>query len=281
MDNDASNNSSCQSDRSLTDIDDADAMPDEQPVLDSSSGFAIFRCSEAQCIKWYRSIDRCEDHIATGKHVHPSTKLSLLDVAVKTFKTQTDKVFSKSTITMPMITTSTSHANSSACLSEGWALPQPKLNKRFTREQIAFLVEKYDEGERSGNKWNPAVVASVSRQWYRPCACAAFQSMRTIKHAGHLRFTPEDHLTTAQVKSYFSRLTSNRRKQSQPVIDVSSQELMETDELSLSQREQDDAEAEEDEDDFDFFVHEIARQELRSEIGSLLGSNSVWDERSK
>jgi hypothetical protein len=275
MDDDGSYNDSCQSDDTLTDIDDVDTMRHEHPELDSSSGFAIFRCSEAQCIKWYRSIDRCEDHIATGKHVHPPAKLSLLDVAVKTFKAQTDRVFSKSTTTMPMNTTFDLSTNGTTCLSEGWALPQPKLNKRFTREQIAFLVEKYDEGERSGNKWNPAVVASVSRRWYKPCACVPFQTMRTVKHAGHLRFAPEDHLTTAQVKSYFSKLTSNRRKQSQPVIDVSSQEPMDTDESSHSQQEHDDAQDKENEDDFDSFVHEVERQELRAEIRTLLGSDSV------
>jgi hypothetical protein len=159
------NDDSSQSEHSFTDVDEDDAMQDKQPELDTRTGFAIFRCSEAQCIKWYRSIDRCEDHIATGKHVYPSAQLSLLDVAVKTFKAQTDKVFSKSTIAMPMNTTSDSSTNSSTCLFEGWALPQPKVNKRFTSEQIAFLVEKYDEGERSGNKWNPAVVASVSDRW--------------------------------------------------------------------------------------------------------------------
>ena len=105
--------------------------------------------------------------------------------------------------------------------------------------------------------------------------------MRTVTHAGHLRFAPEDHFTTSQVKSYFSKLTSTRRKQSQPMIDVSSPEHMHTDESSHPQQEQDDAEEDEDEDDFDSLVHELERQELRSEIGSLLGSNSVWDEKSK
>ena len=167
MDDDGSNDNSCPSDHSLTDIDEDDSMQDKQPELDTSTGFAIFRCSEAQCIKWYRSTDRCEDHIAMGKHVYPSAKLSLLDVADKTFKTETDKVFSKSTVTMPMNATSASSTNSYTRLLEGWALPQPKLNKRFTSEQIASLVEKYDEGERSGNKWNPAMVVSVSRRWCR------------------------------------------------------------------------------------------------------------------
>ena len=85
--------------------------------------------------------------------------------------------------------------------------------------------------------------------------------MRTVTRAGHLRFAPENHLTTAQVKSYFSKLTSSRRKQSQPNIDVSSQEPMDTEESSRPQQQHDDTD-EDDEDDFDSLVHELERQEL-------------------
>ena len=108
------------------------------------------------------------------------------------FKTQTDKVFSKSTMTMTTNTTSASSTNSSTCLFEGWALPQPKLNKRFTREQIGFLVEKYDEGERSGSKWTPPSsfryvddgadrkYRLLFRQWERSHTQAIFDSLLKI-----------------------------------------------------------------------------------------------------
>ena len=96
--------------------------------------------------------------------------------------------------------------------------------------------------------------------------------MGTVTHAGHIRFAPEDHLTASQVKSYFSKLTSSRRKQGHLMIDVPSQERMDTDESSHLQQEHDDPE------DFDSLVHELEREELRAEIGSLLGLNSVWDE---
>ena len=41
-------------------------------------------------------------------------------------------------------------------------MAQSKLNKRFTKQQIEFLVEKYEEGQRSGYKWNPAAIAMAN-----------------------------------------------------------------------------------------------------------------------
>jgi hypothetical protein len=232
-------------------------------------------------MKWYRSIDRCEDHIASGKHVYPTEKACLLDVAVRTFKTETDKFVSKSTITLPMNTTFTLPMSSS-CLLEGWALPQPKVNKRFTSEQIAFMVEKYDEGEQSGNKWNPVAVASVRDRCPNAKASTVFQAMRTVKLAGRFRFPPEDHLTTSQVKSYFSKLTSNRRKQSQTIPDVASGERMDTGQLDASSQDDDDVEDEEEnEDDFESLLHESERQELRLEIGQVLGSRSLRNQKNE
>lgn len=142
-------------------MDECSDVKDGQPESDFDTGFLIFRCNDSQCVKWYRTIDRCEDHIAAGKHVYPTTKFSLLDVAVKTFKAQTEKITSIPAMTLTTHDTCTPLVNNSQRLLEGWALPPPKSNKRFSKEQIAFLVEKYDEGERSGSKWNPSAVASV------------------------------------------------------------------------------------------------------------------------
>ena len=138
-------------------------MDVEGPVEDSNTGFLVFRCSDSQCIKWYRSIDRCDDHIISGKHVYSEKRLSLLDTAVHAYQCQTDKISSHSSLALSKDNATVQHTNTSHALVEGWALPQPKSNKRFSKEQIAFLVEKYDEGERSGHKWNPAAVASVSK----------------------------------------------------------------------------------------------------------------------
>jgi hypothetical protein len=64
------------------------------------------------------------------------------------------------------------------------------------------------------------------------------------------------------------------------MIDEFSQQPMDTDESSHPQQEPDDTE-DQNGDDFDSLVHELERQELRSEIVSLLGSHSLWGEKSK
>lgn len=169
------------------------------PVEDSSAGFIIFRCSDPQCIKWYRSVLRCEDHILSGQHIYPAAKLSLLDTAVTKYKIKTDQIdFDRDLTSTTNI--ATSPVTSDSCsLVEGWALVQPKSNKRFTSEQIAFLVGKYDEGESSGNKWNPAAVAAVSFLFelsstmilvFRPCElprCQAESDYRLKIISPHLK----------------------------------------------------------------------------------------------
>lgn len=137
------------------------SMPIDKPVEDSKTGFLIFRCSDARCVRWYRSIERCEDHILLGKHQYASTKTSLLDTATVTYKNQTEKIATNSSARVATNNADPLDTNVKNCLDEGWALPQVKSHKRFTKEQIAFLIEKYNQGESTGHKWNPAAVATV------------------------------------------------------------------------------------------------------------------------
>jgi preprotein translocase subunit Sec61beta len=150
------------SEYSSMDTNEEDRMETKGPVEDSSTGFIVFRCNDPQCIKWYRSIVRCEDHIATGQHVYPEVKLSLVDTAVTQYKIKTDQIHLHTNLTSTTNFASLPGSSSPYLLTEGWALIQSKSTKRFSPDQIAFLVEKYDEGEKSGNKWNPAAVVAVS-----------------------------------------------------------------------------------------------------------------------
>ena len=104
--------------------------------------------------------------------------------------------------------------------------------------------------------------------------------MRTSKVAGRLRFSPEDHLTTTQIKSYFSKLTNTRRRQTPLTTDVSANNGSDLDQMdSIDFDEDSDADGvHEDDTDFDSLVHETQRQELRLEVHHVLGSNALWDE---
>jgi hypothetical protein len=122
--------------------------------------------------------------------------------------------------------------------------------------------------------------------------------MKTSKVGGHRRFSPEDHLTTVQVKSYFTRLTDSRRQQSQLAVNVipdnvrNNQQLnnsapsanMMPDHVANNQRiddsalSDDDVEQEEMDDDFESALNQSESDQLRLEISNLLGPNSLLDE---
>ena len=101
--------------------------------------------------------------------------------------------------------------------------------------------------------------------------------MRTLKVSGRLRFSPEEHLTASQVKSYFSKLTNARREQSRSTMSDSSRP--DSDSRHMNQfAADDDAQHEENDDDFELLAQESQRQKLRFEVNLMLGSNSLWDE---
>jgi hypothetical protein len=92
--------------------------------------------------------------------------------------------------------------------------------------------------------------------------------MRTSKVSGRLRFSPEEHLTTSQVKSYFSKLTNARREQSRSTMSVSS--YPDSDSRHMNQFEaDDDGQDEENDDDFELLAQESQRQELRFEVNLM------------
>ena len=82
----------------------------------------------------------------------------------------------------------------------GWALKATKKNTRIAENVRAFLVEKFDAGERSGRKADPAEVE------------------RELKFAkdesGLSLFKSAEWLTAKQIKSFFSRHAAKLRKKS-------------------------------------------------------------------
>ena len=66
--------------------------------------------------------------------------------------------------------------------------------------QIAFLTQKYDEGERNGLKWDASAVE---------------EEMHNAMENGQYLFEPSQWLSSSQIKSFFTRLTRKRRQQNQ------------------------------------------------------------------
>lgn len=83
-------------------------------------------------------------------------------------------------------------------LSQGWALSKLRVATRFTAEVKAYLKAKFELGEKTGLKTDPTQVSA---------------DMRNARdEENNRRFSREEWLTKSQIKSYFSRLASARRK---------------------------------------------------------------------
>ena len=79
----------------------------------------------------------------------------------------------------------------------GWALRERRKKVKFSKSQLEFLLDVYNEGERSRKKKDPASVVELMKL--------------ATKDAIKL-FTPQEYLRKEQISAYFSRLTIQRRK---------------------------------------------------------------------
>ena len=79
----------------------------------------------------------------------------------------------------------------------GWAIKRRKPATRFNEKQRLYLLQIFLNGERSGNKSNPEVVA---------------KEMKSTKENGKKLFEPKEYLTRNQIAAFFSRLSMQQRK---------------------------------------------------------------------
>ena len=87
--------------------------------------------------------------------------------------------------------------------------------------------------------------------------------MTSVKINGRLRFSPEDHLTTAQEKSYFSRLTFIRRQQSQSNVNTTPDQTSRIQSMDdVEVEEEHDEEDSNDDSGCDLLTQEFHRQQL-------------------
>lgn len=88
--------------------------------------------------------------------------------------------------------------STSGMLSLGWAIKARSPQKRMTTDQRQYLINKFNDGQRSGHKHEPEDVA---------------KDMRRARNRSHdPRFLPDDYLKPFQIKQYFSRLSAKSKK---------------------------------------------------------------------
>ena len=164
----------------------------------------IFGCNEPACVLTFNTEEEAQHHMDTGRHTYELESLSVYD---RTRMKWAERVTGISSGMLERPTT-TSVASAEEVAADqmsahrapkmGWALKVAREKKRFESNVRYFLIEKFEDGEKSGNKADPM---SVSRE------------MKTKRDGnGRLLFQPNEWKTAQQIKSFFSRYSAKVRQ---------------------------------------------------------------------
>ena len=148
------------------DNDDDDRMDTSQyhGGLLNRSGFDIWECTHERCILQFRRRSDRDNHMDTGKHKFEPNKTNLVEKAKIMYRNRLENEKMQRHVPLSNFTVlqNVDSPKDRKTLHQGWALPSRKVSKRFNFNQKQFMIDAYDQGERSGFKINPATLAIVS-----------------------------------------------------------------------------------------------------------------------
>lgn len=176
---------------------------------ESSDEVSVFECSDPGCRRTFKSVEDMELHMSVGQHTETVFNKVARDFVEK---------FSSLTLTDGEGTVSTEEVArelSSSNLSQGWALHKLKGGggRRFSDKVRQYLTSKFDIGVISGRKEDPGQVS---------------QDMRKAKSEnGDRLFSRDEWLTKSQVQGFFSRLSSSRKKKTDPALSTDEDDTFE------------------------------------------------------
>lgn len=183
---------------STLDSNDNVTRQDDEPTEDESDEMSrLFTCNE--CTKTYSKYGNLCRHLDNGIHIKKSSIICLADKSKMEYVNQMDKV----NVLVTQLP-SCSSGSSRSHISSGWGLKARREVKRFNKNQTAFLDDKFDKGEKTGQKSDPEEVS---------------QEMRQVKtRNGTRRFSFAEFLSAQQIASYFSRLVLKKRQSYNPKL---------------------------------------------------------------
>lgn len=127
-----------------------------------SPSFITFDCTEPHCVMQFRREDRLRAHLLLGSHQFDTPTYRLLDKATLIYKQLLDSDNPRQVPLLPIISsTGNTSSTNKENLREGWALFRPRNKAPFTLTQRSYLNQRYDEGEKSGAKWDAVTVAEA------------------------------------------------------------------------------------------------------------------------
>lgn len=160
----------------------------------------MFECPQPSCKKSFDSLVELELHLDLGSHQRdPKEAESLYDNVRRDWASKFSNI---SNLKLPGKLKTVRESllfGESAEMSQGWALHVTASSARFPAKVREYLISKFDEGEKTGHKADPAEVEA---------------DMRRRRHNdGQRIFAREEWLKSNQIKGFFSRLAASRRKQ--------------------------------------------------------------------
>ncbi|CAF3420316.1 unnamed protein product [Rotaria socialis] len=159
----------------------------------------LFDCYEEGCIKKFLNPGNLVSHLVVGKHQRLPERTSLRDTGMQIYASKLERVGQRELVSVALQNTTTT-ANRHAIrqnLSNGWALPKIRKVTRLTPKQLEYLTNKFNDGIKNNIRWKPETVAA---------------EMECLKEKGAFVFAEKEFLKASQIRSYFSRLKSNRQK---------------------------------------------------------------------
>jgi hypothetical protein len=168
----------------------------------SDTDDTLFTCSEEGCVKTFQRFSSLQSHLDIGKHKYALERESLLDKAMLRYA---ENLESGESATDQIIE---SVSGSSASLDVqlppiGWALKGSASRRRLTKNQKKYLTDIFLLGEQTRQKADPDDVS---------------KSMRKARDTdGSSLFKSNEYLTSKQIASFFSRLSSRNLSQ-KPVV---------------------------------------------------------------
>ena len=155
----------------------------------------LFSRPEPWCVKRYQRFSSLQRHLNCGKHKRELEKETIFDRAATGYAERLDK---QSGCVPTLQAFQSAKSPRQHVLSMGWALKSAQTKRtRFNDKQKNYMTTKFNLGETTGFKANPADVAKAM--------------MTTRDDNGDRMFTSEEFLTTQQVPSFFSHLASKKR----------------------------------------------------------------------
>lgn len=153
----------------------------------------IFTCPEEGCVQTFLRYSSMQRHLDCGRHRRAVERDTLFDKAAVGYAQKLEMHYQAH----PQINCSEQPPFTTSTLPQGWALKSSTSKRaRFTEKQRKFMVDKFQQGESSGRKIDPASVAR--------------SILTAVDSRGNHIFSSEDFLTASQIAGFFSRLASKK-----------------------------------------------------------------------